>query len=135
MNIRSSATSQRSVGSSRVLSRALTRILILGCIALSGCATTSPAHHRYMMQGQVLSVDGRTLTVCIGDRDGAQVGQVLDVVRHVQRPSSPKSSTPIFGREDVGVVRIASILDEHYSTAEVLKGDPKINDAVELERQ
>ncbi len=135
MNTRSSATTQRSVGSSRSRARALHGIFILGLITLSGCATTSPAHHRYMMQGQVLSVDGRTLMVCIGDRDGAQVGQVLDVVRHVQRPLSPKSSTPIFGREEVGVVRVASILDEHYSTAEVLKGDPKVNDTVELERQ
>lgn len=135
MTTRSSPTAQLSPRSSQSWSRALQAIFILSFIALSGCATTSPTYHRYLMQGQILSVDGSTLTICIGDRDGAKVGQLLDVVRHVQRPSSPKSSTPIFAREEVGVVRIASVIDEHYSTAEVLEGNPKQSDSVEMERK
>jgi len=135
MNTRSPPTAQLSFGSSRPSSHLLRALFILSFIVLSGCATTSPVYHRYVMQGQVLTVDGNILTICVGDRDGAKVGQLLDVVRHVQRPSSPKSSTHIFGRDEVGVVRITSILDDHYSTAEVLEGNPQVNDAVELERK
>ena len=135
MNSRSSLPSQLSVGSSRSLSHLLRALFILSFIALSGCASTSPAYHRYLMQGQVLTIDGSTLTICIGDRDGAKVGQLLDVVRHELRPGNPKSSGPIFSRKEVGVVRITSVLDEHYSTAEVLEGSPKLSDSVEMERK
>ena len=108
---------------------------LLGLTILSGCATNSPAYHSHIMQGQVLAVDENTLTVCIGKRDGAKVGQVLVVVRHVQQSSSPKSNGPGFRREEVGSARIATVFDEHYATAEVLDGQPKVSDVAELERQ
>jgi hypothetical protein len=41
---------------------------------------------------------------------------------------------PRFRREAVGAVKITSLVDEHYATAEVVKGTPKVNDTVELER-
>ena len=88
-------------------------------LALSGCASTSPAYHDYIMQGQVLSVDDKQLVVCVGERDGAKTGQVLNVVRHVPNAGSPKSSLPNFRREDVGKVRIVSVFDEHYAAAEI----------------
>lgn len=116
------------------MSRLIGLTLLLGSVALTGCATNSPARHEYIMRGQVLSVDGSTLTVCVGERDGAQVGQLLDVVRHVRRTQSPKASGPDFKREDVGQVRIASLFDAHYATAEIVKGQPEVNDTVELER-
>lgn len=105
---------------------------LFGLVALSGCATSSPAYHSYIMQGQVLSVDNNTLTVCIGTRDGAKVGEVLDVVRHVRQSASPKDTGPNFRREAVGSARIVSVFDEHYATAEVLDGQPKVNDVAEL---
>ena len=109
--------------------------LSLAALLLSGCATSSPAYHSYVMQGQVLSIDGSNLNVCVGERDGATVGQVLDVVRHVPRPSSPKATTPAFRREDVGTVRIVTLFDEHYATAVVVSGQPQVNDTVEFERR
>ena len=106
--------------------------LCCATLALSACATTSPAYHEYVMRGQVLSVDGNTLTVCIGERDGAEIGQVLDLVRHEPRPSAPKDNGLRFKRVEVGAVRIASVFDEHYAKAEVLEGHASINDSVEL---
>jgi hypothetical protein len=116
-----------------VMSRLIGVSLLLGTAALAGCATNSPARHEYIMRGQVLSVDGSTLTVCVGTLDGAKVGQLLDVIRHVRRTHSPKASGSDFRREDVGQVRIASLFDEHYATAEIVKGHPEVNDTVELE--
>ena len=117
-----------------VLSRLLGMTLVLGTVALTGCAANSPARHEYIMRGQVLSIEGDTLTVCVGERDGAEVGQLLDVVRHVRRTQSTKATGPDFKREDVGQVRIASLFDEHYATAEIVKGQPVVNDVVELDR-
>ena len=101
-------------------------------LALSGCATSSPAYHSYIMQGQVLAVEGNTLTLCIGERDGASVGQVLNVVRHVQQSASPKSTAPNFRREPIGTARIARVFDEHYATAVIVDGQPMVNDVAEL---
>ena len=109
--------------------------LTVATLLLSGCATSSPAYHSYIMQGQVLSIDGANLSVCVGEQDGAKVGQVLDVVRHIPRPASPKATTPAFRREDVGTVRIVTLFDEHYATAVVVSGQPQVNDTVEFERR
>ena len=108
-------------------------VAALLCLALSGCASTSPAYHDYIMQGQVLSIDGKQLVVCVGERDGAKTGQVLNVVRHVPNAGSPKSSLPNFRREDVGKVRIVSVFDEHYATAEITQGNPQVGDTAELD--
>ena len=107
----------------------------LAGLLLAGCASTSPAYHRYLMQGQVLSVEGDSLVVCIGERDGAQVGQDLAVVRHVRQPGTPKAAGPDFRREPIGTARIAEVFDEHYARAQVLNGNPQINDVVELDRK
>ena len=109
--------------------------LTLATLLLAGCATSSPTYQSYIMQGQILSIDGDTLSVCVGEREGAAVGQVLDVVRHVPRPSSPKATTPAFRREEIGSVRIVSLFDEHYATAQIVSGKPQVNDSVELERK
>jgi hypothetical protein len=122
-------------GLSRAAARGVAGIALAAMLGLSGCATSSPAYHSYVMQGQVLSMEGNTLNVCIGERDGAAVGQVLDVVRHVPRMSSPKATTPSYRRQDVGTVRIVSLLDEHYATAVVVSGQPQVNDTVEFERR
>ncbi len=119
--------------SPRPLSRTL-GIALLGVVALSGCATNSPARHEYIMRGQVLSIDGDSVEVCVGERDGAEVGQVLDVVRHTKRNQSPKASGPDYRREEIGKVRITSLFDEHYANATVVNGQPVVSDTVELQR-
>jgi hypothetical protein len=118
----------------KITTRVAGGTLIALVLALSGCATSSPAHHRYVMQGQVLSVAGNRVDVCVGERDGAVVGQVIEVIRHVPRTASPKASGPSFRREDVGAVRVVEVFDEHYATAEIVSGRPQVNDSVELHR-
>lgn len=115
------------------LPRILGAVALVSMVTLSGCATSSPAGHRYLMQGQVLSVEGTELTVCVGESHGAEVGQVLQVVRNEPVHHS-KGTNPIFARKQVGTVRIEEILDGHYSKAKVLDGAPQVNDSVELNK-
>lgn len=91
-------------------------------------------YHGWIMRGQVLSVDSGKTVLCIGARDNAKVGQELDVIRQTPVPGA-KRTEPNFRRENVGKVKITKIFDEHYSEAEVVSGDLKANDTVELERK
>lgn len=137
MNVKST-TEVASQSSLKHLRGVPTRLAIgaaLVGLLLAGCASTSPSYHRYMMQGQVLSVDGESLVVCIGERDGAKAGQELTVVRHTPRPGASKAAGPGFRRESIGQVRIAVVFDEHYASAHVLNGRPQVNDVVELDRK
>lgn len=119
----------RSVLRGRVLARGCALALALLCFASAPLANEPP--HTTVMQGQVLSVDRTDLVLCIGTRDGATVGQVLDVVRHLPVSRAPKAKHG-FRRETVGKVRIAELFDEHYSRAEIVDGAPRVNDTVEL---
>jgi hypothetical protein len=114
--------------------RGLLRTLAGGLLVLSlfGSALASEPPHTTRMQGQILDVEEGVAIVCIGTHDGAAVGQVLDVVRHVRRAKGPKQVGNPFRRETVGSVRIAEIFDEHYSRADVVSGNPRANDSVEL---
>jgi hypothetical protein len=115
--------------------RFLTPLILLAAFAASAQAGETSFRHKYLMRGQVLQMDASTLVVCVGKADGAEVGQVLDVVRHVPvMGSNPKEAGPRFRRVDVGSVKVTSLFDDHYATAEVVEGSPKVNDTVELTR-
>src|SRR3546814_20697502 len=86
------------------------------------------------MRGQVLEKGDETLVVCVGQADGAQVGQVLDVIRHKRRIRHSRAGGPRYRRENVGQVRIAELLDSHYAEAEVISGRPTVNEPAELIR-
>ena len=90
-------------------------------------------YHSWIMRGQVLSQESGKVVLCIGKRDNAEVGQELEVIRQSVIPGA-KRTYPNIRRETVGKVRINRIFDEHYSEAEVIQGEPKVNDTVELER-
>lgn len=102
-------------------------------MTLVGCVEGG-VRHGWIMRGQVLSLDNGVATVCIGMRDGAKVGQVLDV-QHitVRQTSNPHSVGPTYTRADVGKVKITELFDEHYARAQVVAGNPSVNDVVELE--
>lgn len=112
----------------------LAALVLAGMLAGTAWAGEASFKHEYMMRGQILEVETASVVVCVGKKDGAEVGQVLAVVRHV--PASPHSKTagPRFRSEEVGTVKITSLFDDHYATAEVVKGSPKLNDTVQLER-
>ena len=105
-------------------------------LALAGTAYAAEGSfkHEVVMRGQILEADAGALVVCVGEADGAQVGQVLDVVRHKRVSRSPKAAGPRFRREPVGQVRITELFDTHYAQAQVVSGKPKVNDTVELIR-
>jgi hypothetical protein len=105
-------------------------LAILPAVALAG----SPGFkHEFVMRGQVLEAEAGTLVVCVGEQDGAEVGQVLNVVRHVRIGGASKKAGPRYRRESVGRVRIIGLFDGHYADAKVVAGAPKIHDTVELE--
>jgi hypothetical protein len=97
-----------------------------------GCASGS-VRHGWIMRGQVLAVENDVAAVCVGTRDGAQVGQVLDVQRITMTPAPPKGAGPTFARSTIGQVKIIDLFDDHYAHAKILTGSPLINDVVELQ--
>jgi hypothetical protein len=105
-------------------------------LALAGTAMAEEGSFRHdvLMRGQILEARSGALVVCVGEADGAQVGQVLDVVRHKRVSRGPKGPGPRFRRESVGQVRITELFDTHYAQAQVVSGKPKVNDTVELIR-
>jgi hypothetical protein len=114
--------------------RLLVAALVLSALAGSAAAGEGSFRHGFVMRGQILESEAGSVVLCVGKQDGAAVGQVLDVIRHVRIGSRGKSAGPRFRREEVGAVKITSLVDEHYAMADVVKGAPKVNDTVELER-
>ena len=108
-------------------------LLALGAGASSALAGETSFRHKYLMRGQVLEQQDHSLVVCIGRADSAEVGQDLDVVRHVRISLGPKATGPSFRPEDVGRARITTIFDDHYAQATVLEGNVKVGDVVQLQ--
>jgi hypothetical protein len=113
----------------------LAPLILLAALVGSAQAGEASFRHKYLMRGQILEMDTGALVICVGKEDGAEVGQVLDVVRHVPViGSNPKEAGPKFKQVDVGRVKVTSLFDDHYAMAEVVAGSPKVNDIVELKR-
>jgi len=104
-------------------------------VALSGCVSEN-VRHGWIMRGQVLALDNGVATVCVGTRDGAKVGQVLEV-QHVtfQATSNAHAASPTISRSDAGRVKITELFDEHYARAQIVSGNPAVNDVVEVNMQ
>ena len=132
MSMQMLATNVRTRDTRKRFALGTAMVLVLSLALATANATDFT--HKYVMRGQVLDVQDNTLVVCIGKEDGAQVGQVLNVVRHKRSPHKHKSATPNFVRTNIGKVRITSIIDDHYAKATVVDGNVKINDSVELVR-
>jgi hypothetical protein len=89
-------------------------------------------HHRYLMKGSIVEVTSGEVYLCVGRSDGAEAGQVLDVVRVSRIPSGPKAGGVGFIRKPVGKVRIDAVVDEHFARATVVSGEALKGDIVEL---
>ncbi len=94
---------------------------------MSSCATV---YHGYLMKGSIIETSDSEIYLCIGSRDGASVGQELDVYRIPQT----KPEALHFRRIYTGRVRITEIIDEHFAKATVISGKAEKNDIVELVR-
>ncbi|MFN7943134.1 MAG: hypothetical protein U0X73_16195 [Thermoanaerobaculia bacterium] len=86
--------------------------------------------HTVFMAGSIIEASAEGIYLCIGTADGAEPGQVLDVVR-LTRSGNPKQGVR-FRREKVGKVRIDAIVDEHFAQATVLDGKVEKGDIVRL---
>ena len=114
-------------------SRGLALAGLLMCACVSTASAAGPGiRHELVMRGQVLEAEAGSLVVCVGERDGAEVGQVLNVVRHVRTGGGPKQQGARYRREAVGRARIVGLFDGHYADAKVVEGKPRVNDTVEL---
>jgi len=105
-------------------------VSLVTATALTGCAGDSVIRHQFM-QGQVLSVDANEIVVCIGKRDGARDGQVLNVIRHLAEIAVVEGAP--FSRAQVGQVRIVDVYDDHYAHVSIVTGEAKTGDMVELD--
>ena len=95
-------------------------------------ASAQGLKHTLFMRGQVVDITGETVTLCIGKADGAKAGQVLDVYRAVPVSIPQKGNAPAFRRQEIGHVRIDSIVDDHFARASVIGGKVANHDIVEL---
>lgn len=80
------------------------------------------------MKGSIIEASDSDVYLCIGSKDGASVGQELDVYQIIYTKSR---ETP-FQRLHTGKVRITEIIDEHFAKAKVISGKAEKNDVVEL---
>ena len=98
---------------------------------LASSAAAQGLQHAFFMRGQIVDASADSLIVCVGKEDGAQAGQILDVVRVSPNPG-PRTQT--FRRERVGQVRIEHVVDAHFAHATLVSGSAERHDLVELRR-
>src|SRR5512136_144756 len=87
-------------------------------VLLTSCATMGKAYHKYIMKGSIIETYDSEIYLCIGTRDGAMVGQELDVYK-IRTISKARST---FQRVHTGKVKITEIVDEHFAQAKVISG-------------
>ena len=104
--------------------------LILAAFVIFLMASCATVYHGFLMKGSIIEASDSDVYLCIGSKDGASVGQELDVYKIPQT----KPEALHFYREHTGKVRITEIIDEHFAKAKVISGRAEKNDIVELVR-
>ena len=104
-------------------------VLAIFSIGLAGCAN-SDFSHEYLMSGQVVSTNNEVV-VCVGEANGAEVGQILTAYRIVTNDDWEEGAAS-FKKLDIGQVKIDKIINEHFAKVTVLTGDIKKHDMVQL---
>jgi len=99
-------------------------------VLLSACAN-SGFYHKNMMRGQVVKADNNSAVICIGENDGAKLGQLLSAYR-IKTVTEVDEGGEVFMKTPVGSIKIVSIIDEHFAKAIVIDGNVKRYDIVEL---
>ena len=110
----------------------LLRFIVIASVAgfIAACSGTQ-FYHEHMMSGQVVSVEGKSVVVCIGSVDGAQPGMVLEVFE-VEYTGSITEGNDNYSQKTVGEIRVDSIIDEHFARASIVKGNIEPNNVAEL---
>jgi hypothetical protein len=106
-------------------------LLLMAVLMLSSYATAQTGHHANVMKGSIIEMQDSKIYICIGSRDGAKVGQELDVYNVGAKPMM--YNEPLgFKREHTGKIRIVEILDEHFARATLVSGKGERGYIVEL---
>jgi hypothetical protein len=106
-------------------------LITMAALLITACATLQQkGYHGVMMRGSIVEASDAGVYLCIGQKDGAAVGQVLEVYKISSSPH-PKGG-PQFTRENTGSVRITEIVDDHFAKAVVVSGKAGVNSIVEL---
>lgn len=107
----------------------LVALMMVGLFILVSCTASQQQriHHGFLMKGSILQMTDEGVYLCVGSRDGAKVGQELDVYKMIFT-TAKKPAT----RVKTGKVKITEIIDEHFATATVISGKAEKDDIVEL---
>lgn len=109
-------------------------VSLLSAFILGSCASLDVARHQLIMRGQILEVEGDRAYVCVGTADGAEAGQVLQVVRFVRRQGGSPRRPFKYEMQRPGTVEIVEVVDEHFAWSERRSGTFNEGDMVELRR-
>ncbi len=102
--------------------------LILATFVVFLMFSCASVYHGFLMKGSIIEASNSDVYLCIGSKDGASVGQELDVYKIIKT----KSRVTPFKRVHIGKVKITEIIDEHFARAMVISGKAEKNDIVEL---
>jgi uncharacterized RmlC-like cupin family protein len=106
-------------------------MMLMAVLMISTYATAQTGLHSSTMKGSIIALEDSNVYICIGSRDGAKVGQELDVYNIGAKPMVYKGS-PSFERKHTGKIRIIEVLDEHFARAILVSGKAEIAYIVEL---
>jgi hypothetical protein len=104
-------------------------------VALAGCSRMESERHKLLMKGQILEVIDNAAYLCIGSKDGAEVGDQFTVYKftRIENPNSKYADQPYYKREVAGRIKIVEVFDEHMAKAIILSGEVKPPYVAELE--
>ncbi|MBL8019383.1 MAG: hypothetical protein JNM27_06940 [Leptospirales bacterium] len=112
---------------------ALLALCAAGLVSFTPVAAQEGLHkiHHFFMRGNVLEKNGAEVYLCIGSKDNARVGQVLEIIR-VESTPPIKGNTPNFKRIKIGTVKLTQIVDEHFAKATIQSGNVQVGQIAEL---
>lgn len=95
-------------------------LLLIAVLMISTYATAQTGLHSNLMKGSIIEMQDYNIYICIGSRDGAKVGQELDI--YVGAKPMIYKGPPSFERKHMGNIRIVETLDEHFARAILISG-------------
>ena len=111
-------------------------VLVSLALMTIGCS----ANHE-TMRGSVVMAFERQAHICIGSKDGLQVGDLVAIYRVNQVLSLKEAVVPDrsrgyrptmrYEKVMVGTARVSEILSEHYAAIQLIEGELLANDIVE----
>jgi len=106
----------------------LVSLIMIGLFIMSSCTAIQHA----VMKGTISRITDAGVYLRIDKKDGASVGQELDVYRitYIGQPKAPS-----FKREKIGKVKVREIVDDNSAIATVISGKVGVNDIVETKTQ